>query len=182
MSICSLRRMPRPSCKRRIGFVPQVTYFKPAGVPMRALEEITLTLDELEALRLADFNGLYQEQAAEQMGISRATFARLIESARKKVADALLHGKALRVEGGPVVMSGEPNMNADQLRAQSGLTLGRGPCRCRTRRGRCRGSKRGTAHAWCICTGCGKRMPHIPGEACTKKICPKCGSPMTCEG
>ncbi len=95
--------MPRPHCQRRIEHMPSVTYFKPAGVPLRALAEIALTLDELEALRLADLLGLYQEQAAERMGISRATFGRIVESARRKTADALTTGKALRLDGGPVV-------------------------------------------------------------------------------
>jgi uncharacterized protein len=61
-----------------------------------------MTLDEFEALRLADLDGLYQEQAAEQMNVSRPTFSRGIESAHRKLADALVHGKALRIEGGPV--------------------------------------------------------------------------------
>ncbi len=95
--------MPRPFCLRRVGVAPNATYFKPAGIPLRDLEEIVMTLDELESLRLADFQGLYQEQAAEQMKISRPTFARIVEAARKKVADALIHGKALRLEGGPVI-------------------------------------------------------------------------------
>jgi predicted DNA-binding protein (UPF0251 family) len=76
--------------------------FKPAGVPLRELEEVVVTLDEFEALRLADLNGLYQEQAAEQMDVSRPTFSRVIDSAHRKLADALVHGKALRIEGGPV--------------------------------------------------------------------------------
>lgn len=95
--------MPRPFCPRQIGFLPGVVYFKPAGVPLRELDEVVLALDELEALRLADLLGHYQEQAAAQMKISRPTFSRVVESARKKVADALINGKALRVEGGPVV-------------------------------------------------------------------------------
>ena len=95
--------MPRPCCMRQIGFVPGVIYFKPAGIPLRDLEEVVVALDELESLRLADLQGLYQEKAAEQMKISRPTFARVVESARKKVADALINGKALRLEGGPVI-------------------------------------------------------------------------------
>ena len=95
--------MSRPFAPRRIGCRPGATYFKPAGVPLRVLEEVTLTLDEFEALRLADLEGLYQEQAAEQMGVSRPTFGRIAESGRRKVADTLVHGKALRVEGGPVL-------------------------------------------------------------------------------
>lgn len=94
--------MPRPFCPRRISGRPGASVFKPIGVPMRELEEVVLTLDEFEALRLADLNGLYQEQAAEQMGVSRPTFSRVVDSAHRKLADALVHGKALRIEGGPV--------------------------------------------------------------------------------
>ena len=94
--------MSRPLSPRRIACRPDATYFKPAGIPLRVLEEVTLTLDEFEALRLADLEGLYQEQAAEQMQVSRQTFGRIAESAHQKVADALVHGKALRVDGGPV--------------------------------------------------------------------------------
>lgn len=102
--------MPRPCCLRHIDINPSVVYFKPAGIPVRILEEVVLTLDELESLRLADFIGLYQEQAAEQMKISRPTFSRVVEQARRKVADALIHGKALRLEGGAVVMKKEKKM------------------------------------------------------------------------
>ncbi len=94
--------MPRPFCPRRIAGRPVAAVFKPAGVPMRELEEVVLTLDEFEALRLADLDGLYQEKAAEQMNVSRPTFSRVIDSAHRKLADALVHGKALRIEGGPV--------------------------------------------------------------------------------
>jgi predicted DNA-binding protein (UPF0251 family) len=73
---------------------------------MLELDEVVMTLDEFEAVRLADLDGLYQEQAAEQMNVSRPTFSRIIESAHRKVADVLVHGKALRIEGGPVHASG----------------------------------------------------------------------------
>ena len=94
--------MPRPVQPRTIEFVPRVTFFKPAGIPRVELEEVALTLDELEAVRLADLNGLYQETAAPKMDISRSAFARILESARHKIADALIHGKSLKLEGGPV--------------------------------------------------------------------------------
>jgi uncharacterized protein len=97
--------MPRPCCLRHVKHSPAAVYFKPAGIPACTLEQVTLTLDEVEALRLADLLGQYQEQAAAQMKISRPTFARIIEQARRKVADALIHGKALRMEGGPVSLS-----------------------------------------------------------------------------
>lgn len=95
--------MPRPCCLRHIDVKPAAIYFKPAGIPVHMLEEVVLRLDELESLRLADLDGLYQEQAAKKMKISRPTFARIVEEARRKVADALIHGKALRLEGGSVV-------------------------------------------------------------------------------
>jgi uncharacterized protein len=94
--------MARPVQPRKIEYIPRATFFKPAGVPRVELEEVGLTLDELEALRLADLNGLYQEMAGPKMNISRSAFARILESARRKIADALVHGKCLRLEGGSV--------------------------------------------------------------------------------
>lgn len=98
--------MSRPFCCRRIAGQPAASIFKPVGIPVRELEEAVITLDELEAMRLADLDGLYQEQAAEQMNVSRTTFSRIIDSAHRKMADALVHGKALRIEGGPVQQAG----------------------------------------------------------------------------
>lgn len=94
--------MPRPFCPRRISGRPAASVFKPIGIPLRELEEVIMTLDEFEAIRLADLDGLYQEQASEQMNVSRPTFTRIIDAAHRKLADALVHGKALRIEGGPV--------------------------------------------------------------------------------
>ncbi len=92
--------MPRPFKCRRVSFVPGVTYFKPAGIPMRILQEVHISLDELEAIRLKDLEGLEQEQGAEKMNVSRPTYQRILSSARQKIADALLNGRALRIEGG----------------------------------------------------------------------------------
>jgi uncharacterized protein len=74
-------------------------------MPMTELEESVLALDELEALRLVDFEALSQEQAGEKMGVSRGTIGRLLEKGRRTVVDTLIHGKALRIEGGPVAAS-----------------------------------------------------------------------------
>jgi predicted DNA-binding protein (UPF0251 family)/predicted Fe-Mo cluster-binding NifX family protein len=92
---------------RRVSGRPAWTVFKPAGAPVRDLPEIELTLDEFEAVRLADHEGLYQEAAALRMGVSRQTFGRIVESARRKIAGALVNGCALRVEGGKTVFDGE---------------------------------------------------------------------------
>ncbi|MFA5287158.1 MAG: DUF134 domain-containing protein [Candidatus Omnitrophota bacterium] len=94
--------MPRPCRCRRVRCNPDANYFKPRGIPLDMLEEINLTLDELEAVRLADFNGLYQEDAAKRMDVSRQTFGNIINSAHKKIADVLLNAKALKIEGGMV--------------------------------------------------------------------------------
>jgi predicted DNA-binding protein (UPF0251 family) len=93
--------MPRPRQRRLVAYLPQVTFYKPRGVPLSVLQQVNLTFDELEAIRLADFEKLYQEQSARKMNISRQTFGRIIESAHKKIADALVNGKALSIEGGP---------------------------------------------------------------------------------
>lgn len=97
--------MPRPFCCRRIAGRPGAPVFKPVGIPVAELEEVAMTLDEFEALRLADLDGLYQEDAASRMSVSRPTFSRIVEAAHRKVADALVHGKALRIQGGPVRMA-----------------------------------------------------------------------------
>jgi predicted DNA-binding protein (UPF0251 family) len=85
--------------------MPESSYFKPRGIPLSMLEEVILTVDEFEAIRLADLETLYQEQAAEKMQVSRQTFGRIIESARKKVAEALVKGRALKIEGGEFEMA-----------------------------------------------------------------------------
>jgi predicted DNA-binding protein (UPF0251 family) len=97
--------MARPRNCRRVGSLPESDYFKPRGIPLSMLEEVILTIDEFESIRLADLEGLYQEQAAERMNVSRQTFGRIIESAHKKVAEALVEGKALKIEGGEFEMA-----------------------------------------------------------------------------
>jgi predicted DNA-binding protein (UPF0251 family) len=92
--------MSRPFKCRRVSFVPGVTYFKPAGIPLRFLEENRLSLEETEAVRLKDLEHLEQEECAQKMNISRPTFQRVLTSARKKIADSIVSGKALRIEGG----------------------------------------------------------------------------------
>lgn len=92
--------MGRPPCSRRVAGKPAAALFAPAGLTTRDLAEVVMTLDEFEAVRLADLEELYQAQAAEQMRVSRPTFSRIIASARRKIAEALVCGKALRIEGG----------------------------------------------------------------------------------
>ena len=87
--------MPRPPKCRRVAFLPNVTYFKPAGIPLRVLDEVQLSVEEVEAIRIKDLEGLDQEAGGEKMNVSRATFQRVLASGRQKIADALLNGKAV---------------------------------------------------------------------------------------
>jgi predicted DNA-binding protein (UPF0251 family) len=89
--------MPRPRLWRKITFDPKVSYFKPQGVPMRELEIVELTTEEIEAYRLRHINDLDQDEAAEKMRTSQSTYQRILYSAYKKIADALINGKAIKI-------------------------------------------------------------------------------------
>jgi predicted DNA-binding protein (UPF0251 family) len=93
---------------------------------MTELEEVALSVDEFEALRLADLEGLYHDGAAERMGVSRATFGRIVETARRKVAEALVHGKALKIGGGTVAWAGMRHFKCESCRHEWSLALGTG--------------------------------------------------------
>jgi predicted DNA-binding protein (UPF0251 family) len=116
--------MARPRNCRRVSSIPETTYFKPRGIPLSMLEEVVLTVDECEAIRLADLESLYQEQAAERMKVSRQTFGRIIESAHKKVAEALVKGKALRIEGGEFEMAAMRTFACSDCQHAWGLSSG----------------------------------------------------------
>ena len=92
--------MPRPRICRRIRFMPEVTYFKPAGIRMTELEETILSVEEYEAVRLIDLENTEQNKAAEEMKISQPTLSRLLKSGRKKLAEAIVKGKAIKIQGG----------------------------------------------------------------------------------
>lgn len=92
--------MPRPRRCRRIGQTPEITYFKPAGIRAAELEEVVLAFEEYEAVKLKDMEDLEQAKCAKKMHISQPTFHRLLLSARKKIADSIINGKALRIDGG----------------------------------------------------------------------------------
>ncbi|MCL4218060.1 MAG: DUF134 domain-containing protein [Candidatus Hydrogenedentes bacterium] len=116
--------MARPHKCRLVGSEPMAQAFKPIGIPARELSVVELRLDELEALRLSDLDGLYHTEAAEEMGVSRATFGRLLETGRRKVADALLNGKMLTLNGGIVKMIRERTFLCNECDAQFKIPCG----------------------------------------------------------
>ena len=99
--------MVRPAKPRYVSDEPRFTYFKPKGIPLRELQEERLSVEELEALKLIDIEGLYQEEAAARMEVSRPTFHRILKEARTKVTRCLVEGKALGIEGGNYILSGD---------------------------------------------------------------------------
>jgi predicted DNA-binding protein (UPF0251 family)/predicted Fe-Mo cluster-binding NifX family protein len=114
-----------------VTIVPKVNYFKPRGVPLRDLAEVTLSVEGLEALRLAEIAGLEQEEAARVMNISRQTFGRVLSAARRAVARAVVLGQALRIEGGDYAFKGPDawplGAGVAQTTPQSGPASGRQP-------------------------------------------------------
>jgi len=116
--------MVRPKKNRIVAFNPNVSYFKPRGIPMTDLIEVCLTVDERESIRLADLLGMSHEEAGRSMGVSRATVGRIVQQARKVVADALINGKAIKIEGGNYSITGEKRIfrNVDELTSTSRRT------------------------------------------------------------
>jgi len=158
--------MVRPRRIRRISFQPESTYFKPAGIPLNSLAESILSFPELEAARLIDFEGKSQIETAKKMKVSQPTLSRLLKSARKKLADAIINSKAIKIQGGVFKM----------VTPRRGLGLGRG--RAAGGRGRMGGFAVGPGGV-CKCPKCGYEEAQVIGQPCMSKKCPKCGTLMT---
>lgn len=156
--------MVRPRRLRRVWSEPNITYFKPAGVRMIDLEDSILTVAEFEAIRLKDLEDMDQVKAAKKMGVSQPTFNRILCSARKKISDAIVNGKAIKIEGGSFKM----------VRPRGGRFRA-GP----KGRGRMGGPTAAGPGGFCICPSCKHKTPHTVGVPCARKKCPKCGSLMT---
>jgi predicted DNA-binding protein (UPF0251 family) len=123
--------MSRPQKCRKIGFSPDFTFFKPAGIPGKMLEEIQLTIDEFEAVRLSDLEGLYHENAAKRMNISRQTFSNILSSAHNKIADCLVNGKILRIRGGTIDVLNDRNFICSVCKHEWAVPSGTGrPSNC----------------------------------------------------
>jgi len=145
--------MPRPKRKRKIFSMPLAKGFKPFGTPFSDAEIVILLLEEYEAVKLADYMNLTQEEAAKKMNISRPTFTRIYEKARKTIAEAFVEGKIIAIKGGDVDIDTSHLTNE-----KAKLQMGEG--------------------GFCICLKCEVRLEHHKGEPCRDRECPKCGKPM----
>uniref|UniRef100_A0A7C4YA10 UPF0251 protein ENV67_05010 n=1 Tax=candidate division WOR-3 bacterium TaxID=2052148 RepID=A0A7C4YA10_UNCW3 len=158
--------MPRPSKCRRIFIKPHCRHFSPENPKG---EIVFLTLDELEAIRLADMEGLYQEDAAKFMNISRQTFGNILSSAHKKIAESLIGGKIIKIEGG--------NVNIEK---EGTFTRVRRKHICL--KGGFMNQRRMGQEGYCVCPKCGFRKEHQAGLPCREERCPHCNIPMVREG
>lgn len=110
--------MARPHKQRMVHYHPGVRLYKPQGMPRQYLQTVILTVDQLEALRLADFHGISHEEAAVKIGVSRPTFGRIVEAARRTVAEALLQGKAIFIQGGTYTLASERAFYCNRCRCE----------------------------------------------------------------
>jgi predicted DNA-binding protein (UPF0251 family) len=149
--------MVRPRKIKKVFFEPNATYFKPSGVPLRDLDEVVITLDELETLRLSNIEKLSQTDAANLMDIHQSTFQRTLTRAREKIADALINSKAIKIFGGEYQI---PVQKKGFGRNRSGM------------------QNQLNDSNQCICPNCGYKQNHIAGKPCNLEVCPVCKKPL----
>jgi uncharacterized protein len=158
--------MARPRKIKHVNFEPNVTYFKPRAVPLSQLEEVEMTFDELETLRLSNLEKLSQAGAAKKMHIHQSTFQRTLTRAREKITDALVNGKAIKIHGGEYKMPGRNGTGP--------LSQGRG-----SGFGRRNQNQNVGLNEKCVCLKCGYEQPHVRGQPCNQIKCSKCETLMT---
>jgi uncharacterized protein len=178
--------MPRPKRKRNVTHPPLMEGFKPFGVPVSDLEPVILFFEEYEALRLLDYMGMTQLEAAHEMAVSRPTLTRIYEKARRTIAEAFVEGKAVFIEGGDFhtdefwyrcetchkLLISEKEIftcaycKSGTIRPLSKKTMNSGHPQ----------QEDGTG--FCICLHCNTKSPHQPGVPCRERVCPQCGKKM----
>jgi len=161
--------MPRPRIRRRICFNPHIHHFRPMGIPIKTIQESILTREEAEAIRLIDYEKIAQAKAAKKMQISQPTLSRILKSAREKTADALINGKAIKIQGGDFKMAQPRGMGRGLRRGIGAGGRGMG------------GGFAAGPGGNCVCAKCKYTEPQVRGQPCMNKKCPKCGTLMTRE-
>ncbi len=200
--------MARPKRRRFMSTPPKVEGFRPFGTPMSQIDPVVLLYEEYEAINLADYQNLTHEEASVKMEVSRPTFTRIYNEARKTVAAAFVEGRAIIIKGGDFhsedfwyrcqacdrtstskkELNHCPHCGSDDIiwlnESSTPLYRRRGE-----RRGEGRGEGRGRgrgrmadSEGVCICFRCKKEVPHIKGTPCNKRLCPECGTHMMRKG
>jgi predicted DNA-binding protein (UPF0251 family) len=161
-----------------VNFEHDVRHFKPSGICLEDIDEVNITIDELESLRLSYLEKMKQDEAAQKMEVHQSTFQRMLHRTLEKISDALVNGKSIRVEGGNYTMPGKDGTGPRGEGSVGGQGRGQG-----LNRGQ-RGNRNGngpvttTVGAKCKCPKCDYEQAHQPGIPCAQVNCPECGSPM----
>lgn len=178
--------MPRPKRKRLVNRPPIMEGFKPFGIPMTELEPVILFYEELEAIRLLDYDGMTQVEAARSMLVSRPTLTRIYEKARRSIAAALVEGKAIFIEGGDyhtnefwyrcescfqLIIGDTIQDRCKYCNSKDLRLLTRAPAQKETEQMQEKGG-------FCICPDCNIRIPHEEGVPCRERVCQGCGKRM----
>ncbi len=184
---------PRPRKSRNMGDPPRIQGFIPVGnIVSRDREPVIILYEEWEAFRLVDYNSLSHLEAARQMGVSRPTLTRIYDQVRKKLAQAMVEGREIRIEGGYVgfhedwyrckncneVFSLEPGAEKKCPRCGSEDLIHLNETVRNWQRKRGHGRWRGMAAGYCVCPACGTKVDHEPGRPCNSYVCPNCGETM----
>jgi uncharacterized protein len=146
--------MVRPKKIKFIDFSPEVTYFKPRGVPLSELEEVVISFEELETFRLSYLTKKNQSDAAKTMQIHQSTFQRVLDKTREKIADALVNGKSIKIEGGIYEFPSK-----DKINSKNSFS-----------------NVNSLKNGICICPDCGFEKPHIRGNPCSLELCNNCNT------
>jgi uncharacterized protein len=178
--------MPRPKKKRIVTHPPLMEGFKPFGIPITDLEPVILFFEEYEVIRLLDYLGMTQLEAAREMSVSRPTLTRIYEKARRTMAEAFVEGKAIFIAGGDFhtdefwyrcetchkLLICEKEIiicsycKSDNIRPLSEKTIN------------IHHQQKNEGTGFCICLHCNKKIPHRPGVPCRENDCPECGKKM----
>ena len=178
--------MPRPKRKRNVTHPPQMEGFKPFGIPISDLEPVILFFEEYEAIRLLDYMGMTQLQAAQEMSVSRPTLTRIYEKARRTIAEAFVDGKAIFIGGGDyhtdefwyrceachkLLISSKQMQSCSFCNSDNIRKLSDKPDVVEHQ-------KHEEEPGFCICLNCNTKIPHQPGVPCRENSCPQCGKKM----
>ena len=178
--------MPRPKRKRNVTHPPMMEGFKPFGIPLTDLEPVILFYEEYEVIRLLDYLGMTQLEAAREINVSRPTLTRIYEKARRTIAEAFVEGKAIFIEGGDyhtdefwyrceachkLLISEQEIFSCSYCTSDKIRTLSNKPVNMDHKH-----HEDGTG--FCICLHCGTKIPHQPGVPCRESACPQCGKKM----